>query len=156
MTDRAALSENESRDRPAAFETFEHTADVGIRLRAASFEALCEVGARALYASLLASPDACDEAVTQKEQFLIEGDQDDELLFDWLSELVYRFEVEKRLYRDISLSRSEQGLAVTAQSEPFDAGKHGHGREVKAITYHGLLVERQADGSWLGEVIVDI
>jgi SHS2 domain-containing protein len=29
------------------------------------------------------------------------------------------------------------------------------GHEVKAITYHGLRVER-ADGGWLAEVIVDI
>ena len=38
---------------------------------------------------------------------------------------------------------------------PLDPEVHRLLREVKAITYHGLRVERSGD-SWLAEVIVDI
>jgi SHS2 domain-containing protein len=38
----------------------------------------------------------------------------------------------------------------------MDAARHKMDHEVKAITYHGLQVEQQPDGSWSAEVIVDI
>jgi SHS2 domain-containing protein len=39
--------------------------------------------------------------------------------------------------------------------EPLDTQRHRMGREVKAITYHGLWV-RQAQDHWEAEVIVDV
>jgi SHS2 domain-containing protein len=38
----------------------------------------------------------------------------------------------------------------------MDPARHQMDHEVKAITYHGLRVARQDDGTWLAEVIVDI
>ncbi len=49
----------------------------------------------------------------------------------------------------------EDGLTGVAWGEPLDHTRHELAHEVKAITYHGLRVERTADG-WLAEVIVDI
>jgi SHS2 domain-containing protein len=46
-------------------------------------------------------------------------------------------------------------LDGTAWGEPLDSSRHILSHEVKAITYHGLRVEQQAEG-WLAEVIVDI
>ena len=50
---------------------------------------------------------------------------------------------------------TEQGLQGKAWGEPLDRSRHELSHEVKAITYHGLRVEKQ-DGKWLAEVIVDI
>lgn len=47
------------------------------------------------------------------------------------------------------------GVAATAWAEPVDPKRHELDMEIKAITYHGLKVERDGDG-WLAEVIVDI
>ena len=47
------------------------------------------------------------------------------------------------------------GLRATAWGEPVDRARHELSHEVKAITYHGLRVEKTPDG-WLAEVIVDI
>ena len=49
----------------------------------------------------------------------------------------------------------DDGLEGEAWGEPMDPARHEPNHEVKAITYHGLKVEKTADG-WLAEVIVDI
>ena len=46
-------------------------------------------------------------------------------------------------------------MKATARGEPIDPERHELDMEVKAITYHGLKVERDGDG-WLAEVIVDL
>ena len=49
----------------------------------------------------------------------------------------------------------ESGLKATAWGEPMDPARHVLSHEVKAITYHGLGVERDGD-DWIAEFIVDI
>ena len=48
-----------------------------------------------------------------------------------------------------------KSLTAAARGEPFDPERHPLSHEVKAITYHGLIVE-SSEGGWLAEVIVDI
>ena len=47
------------------------------------------------------------------------------------------------------------GLTARAWGELLDPARHALSREVKAVTYHDLIVEPTAAG-WLAEVIVDI
>lgn len=134
-------------------ELFEHTADIGLRIGAESFEQLCAEAARGLSALLVGDIETVRPQ--EREQLTIEGEQDDYLLFDWLSELVYRFSAEGRVFCRFALARSEEGLSATIEGESFSPERHGTGREVKAITYHGLRVEEQG-GRWVAEVIVDV
>jgi len=59
------------------------------------------------------------------------------------------------LLSEFEVQVGQDGLRATARGEPFDPSRHELDMEVKAITYHGLKVEREADG-WLAEVIVDL
>jgi SHS2 domain-containing protein len=77
------------------------------------------------------------------------------LFFDWLRELLYRFDAEHRLFSKFDVRMNGNGLAATVWGERYDPQKHELGHEVKAITYHGLKVEKLDEG-WLAEVIVDI
>jgi SHS2 domain-containing protein len=91
----------------------------------------------------------------QAVEFKIDGDELDLLLFDWLSELLFRFDSEHVLLAQFEVHVGRHGLTATARGEPIDPARHRLDHEVKAITYHGLRVEQQA-GTWLAEVIVDI
>jgi SHS2 domain-containing protein len=135
------------------YETFEHTADVGLRARAADLHTLFEEAARALFSVMSGDLDA----VTPREEVAIslEPDEPDALLRSWLAELLYAFHVHKLLFADFSVTIGETGLRGTARGEPLDPERHKADVEVKAVTWHGLKVERTADG-WLAEVIVDI
>jgi SHS2 domain-containing protein len=139
------------------FETFDHTADVGLRARAADLNTLFEESARAMFSVLAGDLDA----VRPLEEVAIRLEPDDleALLRSWLSELLYIFHVRKLLLSEFSVSiddsHDERGLLATARGEPLDLVRHKADVEVKAVTWHGLKVERTADG-WLAEVIVDI
>jgi SHS2 domain-containing protein len=79
----------------------------------------------------------------------------DFLLVDWLNELLFAFDSQKLLLCRFRVVCDENRLDATAEGEVFDAKRHHLEHEVKAITYHGLKVERSGN-VWLAEVIVDI
>jgi SHS2 domain-containing protein len=135
------------------FETFDHTADVGLRIRAADLDTLFADAARAMF-SVMAGDLA---AVRPREEVRIalEADELDALLREWLGELLYMFHVRKLVFSDFSVSVCQRGLQGSARGEPMDAARHQLDVEIKAVTWHGLKVEQTNDG-WLAEVIVDI
>ena len=96
-------------------------------------------------------------AIRERDEFAIAiaGTDRAYLLFDWLKELLLRFDREEMLFARFDVTVRDDGLSARIGGEPFDPARHALLREVKAITYHDLIVEETADG-WLAEVIVDI
>ena len=135
------------------YEHFEHTADLGLRVRAADVNALFAEAAAALFAAILDGIDTVRPA--RGLDVHIEGSDLDYLLFDWLRELLYRFYAEHLVFSRFDVSVGDAGLAATAWGEPLDPARHVLSHEVKAITYHGLMVAQEGD-EWVAEVIVDI
>jgi SHS2 domain-containing protein len=135
------------------FETFEHTADLGLRVKAASREELFVDAARGLFSIMVTDLDTVQPVV--RRSYTVPGVEHDYLLFDWLNELLYTFESEKLLLSQFDVSIAGGQLQAMASGEVMDLQRHRMEHEVKAITYHGLRVEHR-DGAWLAEVIVDI
>jgi SHS2 domain-containing protein len=147
------------------FELFEHTADLGLRVLAASLEGLLAEAAQGLLAMHVANPEAVRPVLSKTVE--LAADDPTYLLFDWLSELLFAFESEKLLLSECDIHLQGGGtpaagdpaqlrLTATCRGEPMDEIRHRMEHEVKAITYHGLTVEQQVDGSWFAELIVDI
>ena len=134
-------------------ETFEHTADLGLRIRAADLDALFVEAAQALFETIV--PDLDSVRHLRKIDIALTGDDRELLLFDWLKELLFHFDAEHLLLGKFEAHVRDDGMTGTAWGEPLDRARHALEHEVKAITYHGLRVERNGDG-WLSEVIVDI
>jgi SHS2 domain-containing protein len=82
------------------------------------------------------------------------------LLVDWLGELVYVFEVDRQLFRDATVTVTEAAdgwrLAAVARGEPYDPERHPIRVLVKAVTWHGLEVACREDGAWRARVIFDV
>jgi SHS2 domain-containing protein len=135
------------------YEYFEHTADLGIRVRAPAVDTLFADAATALFAAVVDGLDGV--RLTQAVEIAIDGTELDYLFFDWLRELLFRFDAEHLVLARFEAKVNETGLKATAWGEPLDPARHVLSHEVKAITYHGLRVEREGDG-WIAEVIVDI
>ena len=136
------------------FRTFDHTADLGIEGEAESLERLFAEMARGLFAVLLADLDAV--RLVDRETIELPGDPQPELLLlDWLDELLYRFEVHRRVYAAFEVHLDDSGLRGIARGEPLDPRRHSLQHEVKAITYHELRVWEEG-GRWRARVIVDI
>ena len=136
-------------------EHFEHTADVGFRVRASDPEELFETAAEGLFDYIVVnrSAVAADVAETVAMQAGSMGD----LLIAWLNELIFRFETEHRLYTRFDVQLSEDGTSLDARiaGEPIDNDRHVLDHEVKAVTWHGASLRREGDG-WVAEMILDI
>ncbi len=135
------------------FRTFDHTADVGIEAEADSREELFAEMARALFSLIVERP----EAIEPLRQVTVElpPDDDDYLLFDWLNELLFRFDTDRLVFGRFEVRLDESGLHGTVAGEPLDPARHQLGHEVKAITYHELRLWEE-NGRWKARVIVDI
>ncbi len=134
-------------------ETFEHTADLGLRVRAADLDTLFAEAGECLFSALVDDPATIRPL--QSAEVRVVGDDREYLLFDWLRELLYRFDAQHMLFCRFDVKVGPDGLQATVWGEPIDRERHELGHEVKAITYHGLTVEQTPEG-WLAEVIVDI
>jgi SHS2 domain-containing protein len=135
------------------YEIFEHTADFGIRARADSLNELFADAARGLLRLIVTNLDIV--RTVEEAKFSLQGDSREDLLHDWLSELLYTFAVRHLVLCEFHVQTDGARLVATARGEPIDLTRHKIDVEVKAITWHALKVEQNADG-WLAEVIVDV
>lgn len=135
------------------YELFDHTADLGLRVVAPDLNSLFQDGALALTSAMI------NDVSTIRPQSAVSielvGSDLVFLLFDWLNQFLNRFEMEGLLFSRFEVNVHRGGLTASAWGEPLDRSRHALSREVKAITYHELKVEKTSDG-WLAEVIVDI
>jgi SHS2 domain-containing protein len=143
------------------YETFDHTADVGLRVRAAEINDLFSEAARAMF-SVMADLD--EVRAGEQVDYALEDSEIDELLRKWLAELLYTFHVRHLLLSRFDVAVDKLGdpkadgvysLAATAWGEPIDPNRHKLDVEIKAVTWHGLRAVQTPDG-WLAEVIVDL
>ena len=135
------------------YETFEHTADLGLRVRAKSRKGLFAEAAMGLFSMLVVNLN--DVRPLQEVRIEIAADDVEYQLFDWLSELLYRFDTEHLLCCEFDVAFADGALIGVGRGEKLEHARHQMDHEVKAITYHGLKVEK-ADNGWFAEVIVDI
>jgi SHS2 domain-containing protein len=135
------------------FETFDHTADLGLRIRAGDLNALFAEAGRALLSLLVSNPDA----VMPKDARAVgvAGRNREDLFVDWLAELLFLFESDKFLASRLEAAVDDEGARGAVWGETYDPARHTLAHEVKAVTYHALKVENTESG-WLAEVILDI
>src|SRR4026209_1362077 len=101
------------------YEHFEHTADLGLRARAPELNELFEECARALFAAIV---EDLESVRPQISVFInIEGDDLEYSLFDWLRELLYRFDAEHMLFSSFQVQVGEHGIRATATGGAVDA-----------------------------------
>jgi SHS2 domain-containing protein len=78
------------------------------------------------------------------------------LLVSWLSEVLYRVEAENLAFASFKISRlTEYAAAGWGMGEPLDRERHAAGTEIKAPTYHMLVLE-EIEGLWTAQVIFDV
>ena len=134
----------------------DHTADVAADLDGRTPGELFASAAHAL-TDTMTELGAVRPAVTQP--VTLEAPTLEDLLVDWLNELLYRFEVRTMLFStaDVTVEERDGGWALTATvgGEPLDPGRHPSRVLVKSATYHGLHVTRDG-GTWRARIVFDI
>ncbi|KPL03707.1 MAG: hypothetical protein AMJ73_05555 [candidate division Zixibacteria bacterium SM1_73] len=130
-------------------------ADAAFEAEGKSLEELFEACAQATF-EVMAETDTVE--AKNKEEIQLKSDDLEELLFNWLAELIYLKDLKATLFNKYQINIEKPGgyeLRASIWGEPIDAEKHKVKVDVKAVTYH-LLEVKKSDDKWIAKVILDI
>jgi SHS2 domain-containing protein len=135
------------------YEQTDHTADIGLKIFGNS---LPDLFANAAYSLCDTLTDISKVSPTTKQTFLLQRETTEELLVEWMGNLLYTFETEDLLFSRFNIiSINKNSLSAEAEGEFFNSAVHTIKNEVKAVTYHKLKIEEKS-GLWQAEVVLDI
>lgn len=129
----------------------EHTADVGIRARGTSLEAVFEQATYGLLDIIGARRGDGEEEVGLE----LEARDLGALLVDWLSEVLYLQDGRDAVIASVAVDEVRDGRIRGRVALAPRGDQIIEGTAVKAITYHQLRVEETSSG-WEAEVYVDV
>ena len=102
-------------------------------------KSLPEAFANAVYGlfSLIVEPNKVKEKESRK--VTVQAQDAEGLLFNWINELIYIFEVERLLFKSFNITDfTGQSLEATCWGEKYDPSRHQLKTGVKSATYHML------------------
>ncbi len=120
---------------------FEHTADIGIEVEASTISRAFEEAALG-FSEVITGGNLPKELISNDVS--IESDNLDSLLVHFISYLVVLFDTDLFIsgFAKIEISKGENFLLKgILKGDIYDQSKHGYGVEIKAVSYHQLLVE---------------
>ncbi|MFX1274004.1 MAG: archease [Promethearchaeota archaeon] len=128
------------------FKFLDHTADTQSHSWGKNLEEAFSQCALSLMTII--SPNLKNIAPEIEKSVKIEAEDKEALLFDFLSELLYIFDVDGLIFCEISVNQilnieGKFQLEAKLKGEPFNTNKHEIGTEVKAITYSFIEIIEQ-------------
>jgi len=123
------------------FEILEHTADVGIKAYGKNLAECFENAAKGMFAII-----TDNSKIDSVGEYRIElkADSLEELLVDWLSELLFLNSAYNLVFGEFKVDLDEKKIRLNARvfGEEYNRNKHGYGVEIKAVTYHMLRIKK--------------
>ena len=135
------------------FKTFSHTADLGLEIFGQDESEIFAHAGIALYSVLTEI-----KKIRGRKSWDIEAEGHDweELLVNYLSEILYRFDTEQILLRQIVILKLNPRLVVArGRGETFDPSRHPIKTGIKAVTHHQTSIKPTATG-FAARVILDL
>jgi len=122
------------------FELVEHTADTGL---IAYGHNLAEAFANAAYGLFSIMAELGGVREVESQTVTVSAEDTESLLFNWLNELIYVFEMEKLLLKRFDIIEfGECRLKAECRGEKYDPSRHQLKSGVKSATYHMLKIDK--------------
>lgn len=137
----------------SGYKIIEHPSDLGIEAYGTSLAEAFQNAAVGLMSVILDV-----SLVESQESRIIELEANDveQLLVRWLSEILYFYDGKHFVPSEFSVSTlTPKTLTALVRGEPFSATMHRTKLDVKAVTYHQLVVRKEQDGAYV-RVFLDI
>lgn len=137
----------------ARYQLIDHTADIGIDIFGNTLSELFSNAGFALFDIItdITTVDAKDQHMVK-----VEGIDKEQLLVNWLGELLYLYDVKSLLFTDFLITdMDENRLAAAIRGEKYCETKHPIKTEIKAVTHHALSVKHEQN-QWKARVIFDL
>ena len=136
-----------------SYHIIDHTADLGIIVQGTDEKNLFIRAAQAM-TDLMVEGDISKKTVMKDVS--LQGEDFPDLMVRWLGEILYLFAGEKLIVNSIEIkSISPIQLKSTLTLSSFEPEHHQVIREIKAVTYHQISVDKTKDG-WQARIIFDI
>ena len=121
------------------FEIIEHTADIGLIAYGVN---LADAFANAAYGLFSIITDIDKLTSVESRRVSVNAQDIESLLFNWLNQLIYLFDVEHLLFHSFNITVfSENELDAICHGEKYNAFRHRINMGVKSATYHTLEVD---------------
>jgi len=142
----------------AGFEFKDHTADVQVKSWGRTLEEAYSQTAYSLMSTISPNLEIISPKIEKRIQ--VKAEDKEALLFDFLSEFLFIFDVNELIFNHIEVTQIEKldngfELEAIAKGEKFDRNKHEIGTEVKGITYSFMKIEEKKDYVEI-EIVFDI
>jgi len=135
------------------YEQFPHTADIGVRVFGHDLKELFENAAFAMF-DLLADLEGLKGDIVK--DFEIKSSDKEELLVDWLDELLFNFYTNGIIFYKFDIEKITEGsLKARAFGRPIAANRNRLKTEIKAATYSDLKIKK-TDSGYQVEIIFDV
>lgn len=119
----------------------DHTGDIGVEVYGEDLPALFRHAANALFDIILGDSKI---ETRHEERVAVSANDQEQLLVTWLSELLYLFDTKRVVLTSFEFERlTETQLEGKVEGEFFDPARHRIETEIKAVTYHGLKIEKK-------------
>lgn len=134
-----------------------HTvADIGLEIEGDSLAELFRAGAEGMLAIILG--DTTPGASTKTIEINLIADSSEQLLVDWLSELLYYFDTDGLIPLDYNFDIEKTDrfmLSGVVVFRIFDRDNETAEHEIKAVTYYKLRIE-ESGGRFSADVVFDL
>ena len=135
------------------YEFLEHTSDVRFKVENESLEGLFKDAAMAVFETAV-ELDTVDETV--KFEIKLENKNLEELLYDFLEEIIFLKDAEYVVFKKVDLKiKGNYKLEAKFSGEKITPTKHKLFNDIKAVTWHEFSVKK-INSLWVATVIVDI
>lgn len=123
------------------YELIDHTADIGVKAFGKDYSDAFAHAAKGMFDIIT---DSSEIESVGKYQIDLAADDLEQLLVDWLDELLFLHGAKNLVFGkfDIQVNEQKCKLTATVSGEEFDKHKHNIGMEIKAVTYHMLEVHK--------------
>jgi len=127
------------------FDFLEHVADIYVASYGRDLKEAFENAALAMFEVMT---DTSRVSQDLEESVEVKGDDEKALLYNWLEELIFKFETKGILFsrfKVTEITRSDDGYKLSARAwgEVFNPEKHIQKVGVKSITYHMMDIKME-------------
>lgn len=128
-----------------SFRFIEHTADIAVEIEEDSIEKLFITSANAWRISVM---EGISLQIESSKKFIFTSATFEELLIEFLNELNFQLYTRKWVFvsvKEIKFQKLESGyqLEVETLGQSFNPAIHLLKEEIKAVTYHQLVIEKK-------------
>ena len=134
-----------------SYEELDHTADIRLKVRSPSPDSLFAETALAMMKIVYG-----ESRFGEVERVIeLEAGNTENLLLDFLSEVLFLSEVEYLVFSSAIVNISGNSLRALLTGEPFDPERHRGGTEIKGISYSGFSIVKEDEGYVL-DILFDV